>query len=369
MKTVIVALIIWVNFVGCHYLNIQDSDTGPSKLSAEDDTAIAGRYKLRRVAANSFFIHDFILRDREIIGIGLSEQNKSENIFISDDEGMSWHASVVDFRAKERPNLQGLGTAKGKIWLVGSNGLVLDETSTPRIWNKKPGFGSSNLKLIDFAEQVGYAVASVETGCQIFQTVDSGQNWKMIYANKLSGNPFDLLAVDRDTALLAMNDEYVLRTDDKGKTWLPSGIGQDLTGISAKNLAKLDRVGASDLELNTKGIVWITGEKGSLFYSNDKGKTWQRPTSIPFDIEKMHFNSIAFSEMGRGIAVGNNGTVIVSQDGGANWEVLKENRDSSSGLEAPDEKLIKVKFDGERAVIMGDEGVYEVEFPPIVQQR
>lgn len=77
----------------------------------------------------------------------------------------------------------------------------------------------------------------------------------------------------------------------------------------------MNRTGASDLEISSD-IVWVVGDKGSIYFSEDKGKMWKRPTKLPDDITQKTLRSVAFSSLGKGAAVGEGGYVAISTDFG-----------------------------------------------------
>ncbi len=70
--------------------------------------------------------------------------------------------------------------------------------------------------------------------------------------------------------------------------------------------------------LDNSDEVWIVGQAGRLFYTNDAGHNWTRlPCGTTDDL-----NAISFANEYVGFAVGDGGTVITSADGGQTWQQL-----------------------------------------------
>ena len=67
--------------------------------------------------------------------------------------------------------------------------------------------------------------------------------------------------------------------------------------------------------------VWIAGYPGSItLCSSDRGETWRAELN-PFPVPR---NSLAFADCNRGWAVGPNGAIFATRDGGANWFVQRQ---------------------------------------------
>jgi photosystem II stability/assembly factor-like uncharacterized protein len=97
-------------------------------------------------------------------------------------------------------------------------------------------------------------------------------------------------------------------------------------------------------------IGWAVGNKGSFYRSSDQGKTWQKPENLPQDFLKQSWHSINFADAMRGMAVGENGAIAITDNGGITWSYydsqIKENLD-------------KVILKGRTAIILGSKTIYK----------
>jgi hypothetical protein len=87
---------------------------------------------------------------------------------------------------------------------------------------------------------------------------------------------------------------------------------------------------------------------------------------MPDSVHQQKLNSIAFSANGKGVVVGENGFIIISEDNGKTWNEIPQNALKRNFPESEVtknlEKLVKVKFNNENAIILGLQNVYEISF-------
>lgn len=99
---------------------------------------------------------------------------------------------------------------------------------------------------------------------------------------------------------------------------------QPIEIVSSIPRSETGKYGLSDVALLDNGNAWAAGYDGKhvdrLYFSNDMGKTW-----IPVDVPGTGFTmrAITFSDSQHGWAVGGNGLIIRTKDGGKVWELLK----------------------------------------------
>jgi photosystem II stability/assembly factor-like uncharacterized protein len=94
--------------------------------------------------------------------------------------------------------------------------------------------------------------------------------------------------------------------------------------VSSVPRSETGKYDLGDVALLENGDAWAVGYDGKhvdrLYFSNDKGKTWN-PVDVPGTGFTMH--AITFSDAQHGWAVGGNGLIIRTRDGGKSWELLK----------------------------------------------
>ncbi len=181
-----------------------------------------------------------------------------------------------------------------------------------------------------------------------------------------------IAAIDALTAVVVGNDGTTLNTKDGGKNWhsvaAPLGdIGNKIFRVETSPEGVLwataefgsvlfsDDIGSSwtrvggdaDVAWNDVAFagsrVCITGEFGGLRCSDDQGVSWQEKDS-QVDTSMM---AIAFRDQQHGLAVGLDGKVIRSNDGGETWELI----------DCPTSKqLYGLSWTGDEWAIVGEKG-------------
>jgi photosystem II stability/assembly factor-like uncharacterized protein len=86
--------------------------------------------------------------------------------------------------------------------------------------------------------------------------------------------------------------------------------------------------------------IWAVGYNGSIIHTSDGGKHWgkQRNGDNPL-ISKFRFRDVVFRNLNIGYAVGDKGLIVKTTDGGLHWYLFKE-------VTNEDLKCITVKPDG-----------------------
>ena len=209
---------------------------------------------------------------------------------------------------------------------------------------------------------------------KIVRSEDGGQTW-FVQTPPVTTNWQDIAYWDANRAVVVGNEGHGLVTDDGGQTWSPVALPvSDIAG-------KVFRV-----EIDPSGVAWAAAEVGVLMYSADRGETWQRANTAEQDVAwndigfledgtvcavgefgqitcrfagesrwqelqspvDQSLMAVDFASGGRGLAVGVNGKIIVTTDGGRSWSEI-------SGL--TERHLFDVAWDGRRWVVVGDKGV------------
>ncbi len=126
-----------------------------------------------------------------------------------------------------------------------------------------------------------------------------------LFSQNLMINENSVKFENSTTASIAGENGIVLRTTDKGNTWVEqnTNVTNVLNGFSSYN-----------------GISLAAGENGVIIRSTDNGDSWS--TILVGTIQ--NFNDIEIS--GSNVAVcGNNGTLYHSTDAGASWNICQSN--------------------------------------------
>ena len=110
------------------------------------------------------------------------------------------------------------------------------------------------------------------------------------------------------------------------------GRGVKLEVVSSLPRTQTGKYGLSDVAVLDNDDFWGVGYDGKnvdrIYLSKDTGATWE-PVEVPGNGFTMH--AITFSDAQHGWAVGGNGLIIHTKNGGSTWELLKLSFPNESG--------------------------------------
>jgi len=154
--------------------------------------------------------------------------------------------------------------------------------------------------------QTGYAVINHRMGGlgEILKTVDGGATW---FIQDTSSQFPGSWAVDFfNTNMGCIGGNNIYTTIDGGLTWVlrMSYLGFD---------------GVRSLSHTVNGVMVAVGYEGSFLRSTDFGQSWSFLTGVP----NLDYRSVCFSDATHGFAAGNS-SLLMTSDAGATWNVIKE---------------------------------------------
>lgn len=272
---------------------------------------------------------------------------------------------------------------------AGNNGIY-------GIYNSKPGQWNINYQNYDSIQPEYRAVAStpsdffmlsVGNPALLYKTGDSGA-MELVYKEEDEKIFYDSMTFWNEEEGIAMGDPTenclsIIITRDGGKTW---------NKIVCKDLPETEEgeaaFAASNSNIAVKGDhTWILsgGMRSRVFYSPDKGKTWQVfDTPIVQGTATSGGYSIDFYDEKNGFIIGGDYTApkknmankAVTKDGGKTWHVVADGKDpgyKSSVRYVPNgkaEELVAVGFTGISYSANGgknweqlsDEGFFTIRF-------
>jgi photosystem II stability/assembly factor-like uncharacterized protein len=228
------------------------------------------------------------------------------------------------------------------IWLGGSKGTVgrsIDGGQT-WTWNTVKGFETREFRDIEAFDENTAVVLAIAEPAHILRTIDGGKTWTTVYENKTKGMFLDAMDFFDDQNGTVIGDPvggkfFIARTHDGGLTWkeessssLPKiDSGEACFASSGTNIRMFSKstygyvsggtrsrffvdnkplaipivqgfetAGANSMaaRLNKKSkspdlVIAVGGDflrdtvrASNCFYSNDLGKTWKRPSVLPF---------------------------------------------------------------------------------------
>jgi photosystem II stability/assembly factor-like uncharacterized protein len=252
------------------------------------------------------------------------------------------------------------------IWAGGYKSIIIHSSDGGKNWKNQNSGISSDICSINFVDNKnGWAVG--KDGA-ILHTTDGGETWVM-QQGPAKNHLFSVYFVDKNNGWAVGYLATVLHTHDGGLHWtdqhqqtrkpLDAQLKKD------KNILVLkpqDPTFNSVYAVNIDN-VWIVGEYGTILYSSDGGTTWLAQECrdlYPVVSEKEWITpvpslySVYFKDKNNGWAVGMDGIVIQTRNGGRSWDKL----DSPLAQEKP--TLYKVKVLGKRGWAVGQFGEYMI---------
>jgi photosystem II stability/assembly factor-like uncharacterized protein len=263
---------------------------------------------------------------RRLVAVG-----ERGHILTSDDDGTTWDQASVPVSV----TLTAVCFASPETgWAVGHDGVVLRSTDGGRTWAKR----------LDGSEVDRLVLAHIERALEERRAAGAGANetdslelFRRDTEAALEEGPsrpfLDVWFADEREGLVVGAFGLILRTADGGATWTPlidridNPDGYHYYGIAAADNG-----------------LFLAGEMGMLFRSDDRGVNWERLES-PYG--GSYFGVLATPTSA--LAFGLRGRTVRSGDGGLRWELVPTPAHSalSGGRAFSDGSLWLVGIDGQ----------------------
>lgn len=234
------------------------------------------------------------------------------------DGGTTWEPQRIGRQAALRSAVF-LDSLRG--FIAGDSGVLLKTTDGGLGWRQVSFPVRNPLKFLAFPRTgVGFAI-----GRGIFLSTDGGETWKPLPGLESSSGYF-IHFFDGTTGVAALDDGGILRTTDGGSSWSAVRVGSPGGKMRAG-----DAVDASTLVL--------VGDSGSILHSPDSGRSWSRSV----EPHRNHFTSVDFADGAMGYAMGRNpwthtesGNLYRTRDGGLTWEIIRDTHGPADAISFPD---------------------------------
>ena len=181
-----------------------------------------------------------------------------------------------------------------------------------------------------------FFMLSIESPALLYKTGDTGK-MELVYTEEGEGVFYDSLAFWNDTEGIAVGDTVngclsIIITRDGGNSWVKIPCSDLPKGIEGEGA-----FAASNSNIAVKGNkVWIGTTEGRIYYSEDKGATWEiQETPIISDEPTQGIYSIDFYDENVGFAIGGDYTEpsssvknkIKTTDGGKTWQLMADGQE------------------------------------------
>lgn len=206
-----------------------------------------------------------------------------------------------------------------------SGGIILKTTNGGLNWSAYDTEDPYYFTSVFFtSENTGY-VCGFQS---FFKTSNGGLTWTRLQVSEeemFEYNFEDCYFTDDNTGYLVTDQGQVFSTINGGLSWNMS-IPDDDKMISA-------------IDITANGKIFVGNMSGKIFKSEDNSESWTCMTS---SYTNQFINSIAFINSEDGIAVGNQGVLMKTYNGGCAWDVLNwgTNINLTDIIYLTDEKII-----------------------------
>ncbi|KVO67421.1 glycosyl hydrolase [Burkholderia ubonensis] len=254
------------------------------------------------------------------------------------------HGTVADWTAKPahtwaaptRMMLTDATRAGRRVVAVGEHGVILLSDDDGRTWRQSRRVPvSATLSAITFADaQHGWAVGQWGV---ILATADGGETWEKQRIDTSVDQPlFSVIFTNARDGIAVGLWSLMLQTHDGGRTWTRTTLPKPPGGGKAdRNLYHVfdDRQGA----------LYIVSEQGTVLKSTDGGANWRY---LQTGGKGSLWTGVAMPD-GRIVVGGLLGSLFQSSDGGATWAPLNPGTKSSiTDVVATGNGLLAVGLDG-----------------------
>jgi photosystem II stability/assembly factor-like uncharacterized protein len=205
-------------------------------------------------------------------------------------------------------------------WFVTQSGDILRTENGGMAWKEIPGKKYDGFKKIDFIDALhGWGVTS---SGKVLSTDNGGETWSYLttldYGKEPFAGPFIKIQFLDEKNGWIVDSTSVWSSDNGGYSWRNRTLWKPTDGIKEF---------ASSFYAINKNTAWIGAEHGTLYYTNDGGRSWIAKRIAP---QEFGFNLIKFvSEKTGWVGVLASGTMYRTDDGGQTWNVQNSLSDMS----------------------------------------
>lgn len=225
-------------------------------------------------------------------------------VILSDDGKTYRQAKTVPTRAV-LTSLFFLDDKRG--WAAGHDGTILATADAGETWQLlRDEPGKERVLLSLWFENALHGLAVGQFGL-VLETDDGGKTWRerqLVEAGEQAEKHLmQIFAGANGLVLVAAESGSIFRSEDNGRTW--KVIQTDNKGSFWAGKALAD------------GSLLIAGMRGHIYRSDDRGMTWKE---VPSGTQQS-FTEIIQRDNGSVAVIGNSGIVLDSQDSGRNFSI------------------------------------------------
>jgi photosystem II stability/assembly factor-like uncharacterized protein len=235
---------------------------------------------------------------------------------------------------------------RNRLWAVGAGGTVyqrLDEGT----WQRREIGTSENLVDIDFSTPaIGLILSRNPRTLQLHRTTDSGATWRQVVI--ADSNALTAVELRGAVGLAVGVLGTILRTTDAGATW-----NVVLSDLEERNILYRDVAFMSDSTAIAVGQQNRGTARGWIMRSSNAGRTWTDPV---YDVATPSLAQVHFVTPLQGMALDDSKTMMRTSDGGRIWSAFPspfevvpraiEFFDSLYGIAVGGDGFVRITTDG-----------------------
>lgn len=228
------------------------------------------------------------------------------------DRGATWTIDSTQSPAVFFPNFTYFATTTLG-FSFGNNSSIFRTTDAGRTWQEEKF--SSFAPLMDMYSAGGRTVVGAGDGGRLMVSNDSGITWQDLTPPTQIQLTFVKYITSNLVAAIGNGYELFL-SSDSCKTWtkhdMPSGLNVTIAFGDSLN-------------------CWIADDSSRIFHSSDLGATWtvQKEFKYPMSTLDPSLHGISFFDDSTGCAVGGNGFITATTNGGSTWVTRTSNTTKS----------------------------------------
>ncbi len=238
----------------------------------------------------------------------------------TEDGGENWEAQ----ESGTEQELKGLSVVNEKTgWAAGNGGVIVHTDDGGKTWVSQGSATKATLNSVFFInDKEGWAVGDNGT---VLHTIDGGKKWERQNTG-IKRSIASVFFINSQTGWILAGDE-VYRTNDNGKTWNKSELPVKMprTGTVAGGGTFMNRRGERlEQDWSEGELFFVDDQKGwavvgiwFLFHTEDGGKTWT--DQLMTGPMTYSFSHLFFTDSKRGCATG---TTIICTEDGKTWREL-----------------------------------------------
>jgi photosystem II stability/assembly factor-like uncharacterized protein len=227
----------------------------------------------------------------------------------------------------------------GRAVVVGERGHILFSDDQGDTWTQARVPTIASLTGVYFHDKkLGWAVGH---DAVILRTTDGGENWERVHFAPEEERPlFDVWFKDDKNGVAIGAYGFFLTTKDGGISWTSKMISEDDWHLN-------------QIKVSENGRLYIAGEAGMFYRSDDGGETW---INLPTPYEGSFFGVLPLGS-DTVLLFGLRGNLFRSEDAGENWQKITTQTKSmlNYGMLLPDGRIFIMGLGG-TVLVSDDDG-------------